>query len=73
MRKLKIQEQMIIDGYMAGLNGLVDEYPLFINPIAIGGGTSIFKELDHNLNLTLGKPTAFESSPIISSTQPHFT
>lgn len=33
--------------------GLIDEYQIFINPIAIGDGMTIFKQLDHQVNLRL--------------------
>jgi len=38
---------------------LIDEFHLLINPIAIGNGMSIFKELDRKQNLTLKKSLAF--------------
>ena len=40
--------------------GLIDEYHLFINPVAIGNGMTIFQGLDQKLNLKLVKATAFE-------------
>jgi len=33
--------------------GLIDQYYLLVNPVAIGNGVSIFKDLDSNLDLTL--------------------
>ena len=40
--------------------GLIDEFHLFINPIAIGNGMTIFTELDSKQNLTLVKSTSFD-------------
>jgi len=45
--------------------GLIDEYHLFIDPVAIGKGMTIFKELDSNRNLTLVKSTAFECGIVV--------
>lgn len=41
-------------------NNLIDEYLLFINPVAIGSGMAIFKELEGKLNLKLVSATPFE-------------
>ena len=40
--------------------GLIDEFNLFVNPTAIGGGMSIFKEIDAKQNFILKKTMAFE-------------
>ena len=40
---------------------LVDEYHLFINPVAIGQGKSTFGALGEKQNLTLGYATSFDS------------
>lgn len=45
--------------------GLIDEFHLFINPIAIGNGMTIFKELDNNLNLTLMKSTSYDCGIVV--------
>lgn len=39
---------------------LIDEYQLFINPVVIGNGMSIFKEREQKLNLKLVKATPFD-------------
>jgi len=39
--------------------GLIDEYHLFVNPVALGQGLPIFRHLDGMLPLTLVKSTAF--------------
>lgn len=40
--------------------GLIDEYHLFINPVAIGSGMTIFKDVHKNLHLSLVKAIAFD-------------
>lgn len=39
---------------------LIDEYQLFINPVVIGNGMTIFKEREQKLNLKLVKATPFD-------------
>lgn len=51
-------------------HGLIDEFHLFINPTAIGAGLTIFKELDHKLDLTLVKSTAFDCGIVVLHYQP---
>ncbi|MFD0763495.1 dihydrofolate reductase family protein [Mucilaginibacter lutimaris] len=41
-------------------HNLIDEYHLFVNPVAIGRGKSIYNELDSNLPLKLVKATPFK-------------
>ncbi len=45
--------------------GLVDEFNLMINPIAIGSGTSIFKGLEGKLNLKLVKIKTFKNGNVL--------
>ncbi len=40
-------------------NGLIDEYYLFINPVAIGKGMPIFQQLDKPLKMNLKQSKAF--------------
>ncbi len=40
--------------------GLIDEYYLFVNPVAIGEGMAIFGGLDAKQNLTLVESVAFD-------------
>ena len=40
--------------------GLIDEYHLFINPVALGSGMAIFQDLDQRQNLTLVKSQLFD-------------
>jgi len=46
-------------------NGLIDEFHFFINPVAIGKGMTIFKELGSQQNLTLIKSTAFDCGIVV--------
>jgi dihydrofolate reductase len=41
--------------------GLIDEYRLFLNPVAVGDGTPFFGALDHRLNLELVETRTFGS------------
>jgi dihydrofolate reductase len=49
---------------------LIDEFHLFINPIAIGNGMSIFKELDGKQKLNLVKSTSFDCGIVILYYEP---
>lgn len=50
--------------------GLIDEYHLFVNPVAIGRGMTIFGDLKEILNLTLVKSQAFDSGEVVLCYQP---
>ncbi len=41
-------------------NRLVDEFHLLVNPVAIGSGLSIFKDLESKLDMSLVKAKSFE-------------
>ncbi|TGE21603.1 dihydrofolate reductase [Hymenobacter aquaticus] len=45
--------------------GLIDEYHLFLNPVAIGRGLPIFQELDARLDLELVQSTAFACGIVV--------
>ena len=45
--------------------GLIDEYHLFINPVAIGNGMMIFKDFDYKKGLKLIKATAFDCGIVV--------
>jgi len=51
-------------------HGLIDEFHLFINPMAIGNGITIFKELDSKQNLTLVKSTSFNCGIVVLNYEP---
>lgn len=66
IKKLKKQEgqDIIVYGgaeFVSNLinAGLIDEYYLFINPIAVGKGLTIFKKLEDHLNLRLVESQSF--------------
>lgn len=44
---------------------LIDEYYLFVNPVAIGNGKSIFKDLKEIRKLSLVESIAFESGTVL--------
>lgn len=44
---------------------LIDEYHLFVNPVAIGKGMAIFQTLGRNLNLSLVKATPFDCGIVV--------
>ncbi len=46
-------------------HGLVDEFHLFINPVAIGNGMTIFKEVVSKQSLTLIKSTSFDCGIVV--------
>ena len=51
-------------------NNLIDEYNLFINPVSIGKGLSIFTLLDNKLNLKLLKSAAFDCGIVLNCYKP---
>lgn len=51
-------------------HGLIDEYHLFINPTAIGAGSTIFRELESRQDLTLVKSTAFDCGIVVLTYEP---
>ena len=44
---------------------LIDEYHLFINPVAVGSGMTIFKGLENRLNLKLKKSLSFPCGIVV--------
>lgn len=44
---------------------LVDEFHLFVNPVALGGGKSVFSDLDSLLRLELKKSIGFKSGRVL--------
>ena len=45
--------------------GLIDEYHLFINPVAVGNGLSIFGEVSSRLNLRLVRSQRFDCGIVV--------
>ncbi|MDB5121517.1 MAG: hypothetical protein JWN56_2735 [Sphingobacteriales bacterium] len=45
--------------------GLIDEFHLLVNPVAIGNGLEILKTLDNNLNMTLIKSKSFSCGIVL--------
>ena len=46
-------------------HGLIDEFHLFINPVAIGNGMSVFTELETKQNLTLVNSYPFDCGIVV--------
>ena len=51
-------------------HGLIDEYQIMVDPVALGRGTPIFKDLTHKLDLTLTQSRTFRSGVVLLSYQP---
>ena len=51
-------------------HGLIDEYQIMVDPIALGDGTPMFKGLKHPLNLKLTKTKTFKSGVVLLCYQP---
>ena len=50
--------------------GLIDEYHLFVNPVAIGSGMAIFGKLKEMVKMTLVKSQAFENGEVVLCYKP---
>jgi dihydrofolate reductase len=50
--------------------GLIDEYHLFVNPIAIGKGMPIFNTIEDKLNLELIQSSSFECGIVVLNYKP---
>jgi len=51
-------------------HNLVDEYYLFVNPVAIGEGLTIFKEINSTKNLSFIESIAFDCGIVVLHYQP---
>jgi dihydrofolate reductase len=52
-------------------NGLIDEYQIMIDPVAIGSGSPIFNKIKQNLNLKITNMKSFKSGVVLLSYQPY--
>jgi dihydrofolate reductase len=50
--------------------GLIDEYQVMVDPVALGAGTPVFKGIKQTLNLKLTATKAFKSGVVLLSYQP---
>ena len=50
--------------------GLVDEYQMVVNPIALGGGRTLFEGVEHPLPLKLTKTRAFTNGNVVLYYEP---
>jgi dihydrofolate reductase len=50
--------------------GLIDEYQIMVDPVAIGNGTPIFSDIKHPLELKLTSTRTFKSGVILLCYQP---
>jgi dihydrofolate reductase len=50
--------------------GLIDSYQFSVHPVAIGNGTSIFKGLQHILNLQLTGTRTFKNGVLLLNYKP---
>lgn len=44
--------------------GLIDEYELYVNPVILGGGTSMFPALPNRIGLRLAETRRFGSGVV---------
>ncbi len=51
-------------------HGLIDEYHLFVNPVALGNGLTIFKSLKNKLNLILVNSKPFSCGTVLHCYEP---
>lgn len=50
--------------------GLIDEYQIMVDPIALGDGTPIFKDIKHKVDLKLTKTKTFKTGVVLLCYEP---
>lgn len=50
--------------------GLIDEYQIMVDPVVLGDGTPIFKNIKHKLDLKLTRTRTFKSGVVLLCYQP---
>lgn len=50
--------------------GLIDEYAIMVDPVAVGGGTPIFRDIKRKLDLKLTGTRSFRSGVVLLSYEP---
>ena len=71
VRRLKAEGEGVMEVGGAGLaaslipHGLIDEYQLFLSPVVLGGGTSMFPPLDERLQLRLVETRHFATAVML--------
>jgi hypothetical protein len=78
MRQVALQMGMSLDGYVASdrqhpalaAHGLIDEYCLVIQPVAVGRGQALFAELPEALRLELIEARSFECGVVVHVYRP---
>lgn len=50
--------------------GLIDEYQIMVDPVVLGDGTPIFKNMKHKLDLKLTRTRTFKSGVVLLCYQP---
>jgi len=50
--------------------GLIDEYQIMVDPVVLGDGTPIFKNMKHKLELKLTRTRTFKSGVVLLCYQP---
>ncbi len=81
MRKIIVSNYITLDGFFAGPKGeivstftqlgLIDDYRIFVNPVILGSGKPLFKDLRNRINLKLLGTKTFTSGVVLLHYQPH--
>jgi len=59
-------------GFVSSLvkHNLIDEYHLFLNPVIVGNGLTIFKSVEQKIGLEVIKSTAFSCGIVVNTYRP---